>query len=74
MMKKITHPFVVEHLQVLEEYFKVQRELFEAVQDVPEDEFEVNSHKVRTMELNEKMDKLSKRLGETVVNLGRIEA
>lgn len=73
-MKKITHPFVVEHLQVLEEYFKVQKELFEAVQENPEDEFQWNSHRVLLMELNEKMDKLSERLGVTVINLGRIEA
>lgn len=72
-MKPITHPIVVEHLMILEEYFKKQKELFNLVTEgEPKNEYEENSYKVRTMELNQEIDKLSIQLNETINKLATI--
>lgn len=65
-------PRVVEHITVLEEYFKTQRELFETVQEEPTNEFEKNSHNVKLMELNNEVDKLSRKLSHSIGQLALI--
>lgn len=67
-------PRVVEHITILEEYFKTQRELFETVQEEPTNEFEQNSQNVKLMELNNEVDKLSRKLSHSIGQLALIRA
>lgn len=64
---------IAEHILVLEEYMKAQRELVELVGETPEDEFELNSYEVRVMEVESKFERLSEMLNESINRIARIE-
>lgn len=64
---------VSEHIQVLEAYLKVQKELVEIVQEIPIGEFEINSHRVKMMEIDIKLEQLSEKLNDSIVNLAKIK-
>lgn len=70
----MTNEYVIEHIEVLREYIKLQNELLELASVVPQDEFEKNSHYVKSMECNVKLDVLTDKLNETIMNLGSIRA
>lgn len=69
ILTKPLHPKVVEHITILEEYFKVQRELFETLKEQPTTEFEQNTYNVKVMELNNEIDTLSSKLSHSINQL-----
>lgn len=63
---------ILEHIEILQEYFETQRKYFEELQNEPLDEWALNAHRVNIMELELKTLQLTKRLSESVIELSKV--
>ena len=67
------HPYISEHINNLQDYFLLQRQLIDTTNIQPINNHEENNKKVRLIELNNEMDKITRRLQESITNLGTIK-
>lgn len=67
------NPIIAEHILILEDYVKTQKELIDLVMSQPQDEFQLNSYIVRVAEVENKFDNLSEQLSESVVALSKLD-
>lgn len=67
------HPYITEHINNLQDYFLLQRQLIDTTNIQPINNHEENNKKVRLIELNNEMNKITRRLQESITNLGTIK-
>lgn len=71
---KMANKYIIAHLEALEEYINVQKDLIKVLQERPTDEFAMNSHYVKMRELEVSYQKVSDKLGKTVRGLNEIDS